>query len=82
LKGAAASLPSSVHSRTVSSAPPEAMRVPSGENATLKTLPSWPLKGVAASLPSSVHSRTVPSSPPEAMRVPSGENATLRTLPS
>jgi hypothetical protein len=57
------------------------MRVPSGEKATLKTPPAWPLKGSAAGLPSSAHSRTVPSKPPETMRVPSGEKATLKTPP-
>ena len=35
-------LPSSVHSRTVPSAPAEAMRVPSGEKATLQTAVSGP----------------------------------------
>jgi hypothetical protein len=74
----------SIHDRGIelamTSSPPETMRVPSGENATLVTLRVCPLKGSAAALPSSVHNRTVPSLPPETIcivswGVPFGVNA-------
>ena len=68
---------SASHSRTVLSPLPEAIRCPSGLNATLitKLVPviGWPI-----GLPvSASHSRTVVSMLPEAMRLPSGLNATL-----
>ena len=65
------------HRRTVSSKEPEAMRLPSGENDTLKTLPPWPWSmRRSAPVPTS-HRRTVSSSEPEASVFPSGENDTL-----
>jgi hypothetical protein len=51
LKGSGAGLPSSIHSRTVPSSPPQTMHVPSGGKATLLTPPSCPLKGSAAGVP-------------------------------
>ena len=57
---------------------PEAMRLPSGLNATLDTESVWPVSGWPIGWPvSASHSRTVLSALPEAMRVPSGLNATL-----
>ena len=56
---------------------PEAMRLPSGLNATLNTPPVWPVSGWPTGWPvSASHNRTVLSSLPEAIRVPSGLNAT------
>ena len=52
-------------SRTVLSAPPEAMRCPSGLNATLRTSAVWPVSGAAMGWPvSAFHSRTVNLSAP------------------
>ncbi len=52
---------------------PEAMRVPSGLNATLDTASVWPVSGSPMGWPvSASHSRTVLSSLPEAMPVPVG----------
>ena len=72
---------SASHTRTVLSALPEAIRCPSGLNATLNTVPVWPVSGAPMGWPvSASHSRTVLSAPPEASRCPSGLNATLNTV--
>ena len=61
-------------------APPEAIRVPSGLNATLNTESCGrSAAGRRVGRCAASHSRTVLSSLPEAMRVPSGLNATLHT---
>src|SRR5262245_40829570 len=58
---------------------PEAIRLPSAENATHKTWPVCPLR-VRASCPvCASHTFTVLSSLAETMRLPSAENATLLT---
>ena len=68
------------HSRTVLSPPPEAMRWPSGLNATLDTAFWWPVIGWPTGWPvAASHTRTVLSKLPEAIRLPSGLNATLDT---
>ena len=52
---------------------PEAMRLPSGLNATLITSSVWPVSGAPIGWPvAASHSRTVLSPLPEAMRVPVG----------
>ena len=69
---------SASHSRTVVSALPEAMRCPSGLNATLYTAFVWPVSGWPRAWPvSASHSRTRLVALPETMRCPSGLNATL-----
>jgi hypothetical protein len=67
------------HTFTRPSPLPEAMRLPSGLNATLVTEPMCPLR-VRVSCPvCASHTFTRPSPLPEAMRLPSELNATLRT---
>ena len=64
---------SAFHSRTVLSELAEAMRCPSGLNATPVTAPVWPVSGAPRGWPvSAFHSRTVSSSLAEAMPVPVG----------
>ena len=69
------------HSRTVLSPLPLARVLPSGLNATEKTLPVWPVSGAPTGrwLATS-HSRTVLSSLPLARVLPSGLNATESTV--
>src|SRR6185312_14755436 len=68
------------HSRTVLSQLPDAIRVPSGLNATLDTTPVCPVSGSPRGWPvSAFHSWTVPSALPLASRCPSGLYATLDT---
>ncbi len=68
------------HNRTVLSTLPEAMRVPSGLNATLSHRVVVAAIGSPIGCPvAASHNRTVLSAPPEAIRVPSGLNATLVT---
>ena len=70
---------SASHTRTVLSPLPEAMRLPSGLNATLDTAPVCPVSGWPTGWPvAASQTRTVLSSLPEAIRLPSGLNATLR----
>jgi hypothetical protein len=58
----------------------EAMMVPSGLNATPKTLSVWPVRGWPMGLPvAASHRRTVWSALAEAMTSPSGLNATPKT---
>ena len=46
------------HTRTVMSSPPETMREPSGLNATLSTVPVWPVSGSPIGFPvSASHTR-------------------------
>ena len=66
------------HTNTLLSTPPEAMRVPSGLNATAFTFSAEPDSGSPTGVAAS-HTRTVVSKPPDTIRVLSGLNATLRT---
>src|SRR5258708_36104848 len=60
--------------------PPLASRVPSGLQATLRTMPRCPWN-CCSSVPSEAfHKHTLPSSPQLASRVPSGLHATRRIL--
>src|SRR5258708_26269976 len=60
--------------------PPLASRVPSGLQATLRTIPRCPWN-CCSSVPSEAfHKHTLPSSPQLASRVPSGLHATRRIL--
>ena len=69
------------HNRMVLSPPPEAIRVPSGLNATVMTEISSPCMGGPTGCPvPASHNRMIPSTPPEAIRAPSGLNATVITL--
>src|SRR5262245_52433365 len=69
------------HTFTVPSSLAEAMRLPSGLNATLSTQPVCPLRVSASNPIRASHTFTVLSSLPDTMRVPSAENATLVTPP-
>jgi hypothetical protein len=81
--GLAASYAAAIQSRTVPSVLPDASRFPSGEKATLQTLPLWPSSVCRTAPVAASQSRTVPSvPPPDASRFPSSEKATLQTLPS
>src|SRR5271169_1242431 len=62
------------HSLTVSSQDPDAIRRPSGENATAKTVLEWPASVCWRSPVLASHSLTVLSPDPDAIRRPSGEN--------
>src|SRR5207245_5985405 len=64
-----------------SSKPPETMRLPSAENATLLTPPVCPLRVSDSCLVCASHTFTVWSVLPETMRLPSAENDTLLTQP-
>src|SRR5262245_7355710 len=67
------------HTLPVLSKLPEAMRLPSGENAALMTQLVCPLR-VSCSCPvCASHTFTVSSKLPATMRLPSGLNATLET---
>ena len=71
---------SASQTRTVLSALPETMRLPSGLNATLFTQSVSPVSGAPMGWPvSTFHSRMVLSQLPETTRRPSGLNATLST---
>ncbi len=59
---------------------PEAIRDPSGLNATEQTMSSCPRRTTSWSPLEASHSRTVLSYDPEAIRDPSGLNATEVTL--
>ena len=61
------------------SAEPESACLPSGLNATLKTLAEWPSSTRTCRPLSTSHSRTVLSAEPESACLPSGLNATERT---
>ena len=58
------------------------MRAPSGENAALSTLSSWPLRTAIALPVFASQIRVVLSSDAVTTRAPSGENAASTTLPS
>src|SRR5438270_433513 len=68
------------HTLAVASAPPVAMRLPSGEKATELTLEECPLSVSSSSPRCASHTLAVASVLPVAMRVPSGEKATELTL--
>src|SRR6266581_1989050 len=69
------------HTRIVPSEVPEAMRWPSGENATDVNEDACPVNGPASFSPVVVfHTQIAPSREPEAMRWPFGENATDVTV--
>ncbi len=59
---------------------PVATRVPSGLNATARTMPSWSRRASSAPVAAS-NTRAERSPLPVATRVPSGLNATARTMP-
>src|SRR2546421_2109775 len=64
------------HNRAVLSTDAVTMRLPSGLNAALKTVSSWPLRGSLIGLPvSASHSSAVLSVDAVTMRLPSGLNA-------
>src|ERR1700739_461926 len=68
------------HNRMVLSLLADAIRRPSGLNATLHTPPVWSVSGSPTGWPVRVsHNRTVPSSLADARYWPSGLNATLCT---
>ena len=67
------------HILTDLSCEPDAMVVPSGENATLLTQPPWPSSFRSCLPVAASHILTDVSSEPDAMVVPSGENTTLVT---
>ena len=73
-------MPSAAQVRTVPSLPAVASQVPSGEIATARTAPWWPVRA-ARGVPSAAQVRTVPSSLAVASQVPSGEIATAFTRP-
>ena len=72
---------SAFHNRMVWSSLAEAIRCPSGLNATLFTGLVWPVSVLRGWPVSAFHSRTVWSALAEAIRCPSGLNATLFTGP-
>jgi phosphatidylethanolamine-binding protein (PEBP) family uncharacterized protein len=63
-------------SLTVLSSDPDAISLPSGENATPRTGDEWPLSVPQAAPVAESQSLTVLSSDPDAISLPSGENAT------
>jgi len=68
------------HNRMVLSSEPEAMHVPSGENATDLTESECPCRGSSMVAPDAAsHNQMVLSREPEATCVPSGENETDET---
>jgi hypothetical protein len=69
---------SAFQTRIVQSSETEAMRRPSGLNATPKIMPVCPLSTMGCPEPSAFHSRTVESTEAEAMRRPSGLKAMPR----
>ncbi len=67
------------HNRTVPSSPPETIRVPSGLNATLHTMPVWPVSGVPRGFP--VAASQLPTQGPRPRPRPSGQDQRLTKPP-
>src|SRR5437588_200161 len=73
---------SASHGHIVSSIEPDAILLPSGENATDQTGPVCPWRGLPTWTPVSASQRQIASSfEPDAILLPSGENATDITCP-
>src|SRR5204862_360166 len=68
-------------SRMVQSSDTDARRAPSGEKATVQTLPAWPSSVKRRAPVAGSQSRMVRSLDPDARRAASGEKATEQTPP-